>query len=209
MAVPMSRRLLPLLVVVLPLLAPVLAAAQSPSPATDAGAVLVVKVDGSIDRTVDGYLRDAIAEAERDGAVVVLQLDSAGTLDGDPVALAERVHDASVPVVVWTGPAPAKASGAGLLLMYAASEAAVAPGIGIGPTVPLDLAGGPDATVDEVRTLAERWASESGREIPTLFPSEPVPAADAIDGRVANIIAGSITELLTQLDGHTVTVGGD
>jgi membrane-bound serine protease (ClpP class) len=213
----MPRRLLSLLAFVAPLLVPFVASAQSssvtPSVAPDDGAqaaVLVVKVDGSIDRTVDGYLRDAIADAERDGAAVVIQLDSAGTLDGDPVALAERIHDARVPVIVWTGPAPAKSAGGGLLLMYAASEGAVAPGIGVGPTVPLDLAGGADVTTDDVRALAEDWASERGRETPTLFPDEPVPAQAAVDGHVANVVASSITQLLDELDGRTVgTAVGD
>ena len=50
-----------------------------------------------------------------------------------------RIHDATVPVIVWVGPSPAKAQGAGLLLLYAASLGAVAPGVGVGPLEPLDL----------------------------------------------------------------------
>ena len=103
--------------------------------------MLVAKVDGSIDRTLASYLAGAVEEAERTGATLVLQLDSAGTLDQDAVALAERIHDASVPVIVWVGPAPAKAAGAGLLFLYAASLGAVAPGAGVGPLEPLDLSG--------------------------------------------------------------------
>ena len=109
--------------------------------AQDTPSVLVAKVDGSIDRTLASYLVDSIEEAEREGSTLVLQLDSAGTLDEDAVALAERIHDASVPVIVWVGPSPAKAAGAGLLFLYAASLGAVAPGAGVGPLEPLDLAG--------------------------------------------------------------------
>src|SRR5215217_71363 len=170
----MSRPVLPLLALAALLLVPAVASAQSSSttaPGTGP-AVMVVKVDGSIDGTVDRYLRDALAQAERAGAAVVIQLDSAGTLDGDPVALAERVHSARVPVIVWTGPAPAKAQGAGLLLMYAASEAAVAPGVGIGPTLPLDLADGDARLIGKsvIPALAVGWANDFGREPPTLFP---------------------------------------
>ena len=104
--------------------------------AQDTPSVLVAKVDGSIDRTLASYLVGSIEEAERTGATLVLQLDSAGTLDEDAVALAERIHDASVPVIVWVGPAPAKAAGAGLLFLYAASLGAVAPGAGVGPSNP-------------------------------------------------------------------------
>lgn len=175
----------------------------------DGASVVVVKVDGSMDRTVAGYLRDALEDAEASGSTVVLQLDSAGTLDEDGVALAERIHEASVPVVVWVGPAPAKARGAGLLFLYAASLGAVAPGVGVGPLEPLDLAGADEPTPTEVRELVASWSRDFGRQPPAI-PDEPVPAQDALDGDVAEVAAVSITELLDEIDGRTVpTAGGD
>ncbi len=200
----MARRLFLLALLAMTVVVPGLAVAQTPEPTS---AVMVVKVDGSIDRTVDGYLRDAIVNAEADGAAVVVQLDSAGTLDVDPVALAQRIHDATVPVIVWVGPAPAKAQGAGLLLMLAASAGAVAPGAGVGPLAPLDLAGREDVDGSSVRTLVTTWLEERGRgsvEVSAPFPEEPVPAQAAIDRGVATFAATSITGLLGELDGQTV-----
>jgi len=167
--------------------------------------VLVAKVDGSIDRTLSSYLEGAIADAEDAGSTLVVQLDSAGTLDQDAVALAQRLHDARVPVIVWVGPSPAKAQGAGLLFLYAASLGAVAPGVGVGPFEPLDLAGG-DARIStaDVEALATGWVTERGRETPVAFPERPVPAAAAIDGNIASVAAASITDLLGDLDGLTV-----
>lgn len=182
------------------------ASAQTPSPA--AGSVVVVKVDGSIDATQAGYLRDALDEAEADRATVVVQLDSAGTLDEDALGLAGRIHDARVPVIVWVGPSPAKARGAALLFMYAASLAAVAPGAGVGPLEPLDLV---DARNDafpsgaELEDLATGWAEERGRPTPLAFPPGPVPAQDALNGNIAQVAAVSVTELLAEVDGTTVT----
>lgn len=194
------RRVVPLL-----LFLSVLAAAPAGAGAQEAVAsVVVVKVDGSIDRTVNGYLRDAIEDAEGSGSTVVLQLDSAGTLDQDAVALAERIHDATVPVVVWVGPAPAKAQGAGMLLMLAASLAAVGPGAGVGPLEPLDLAGADEPSAADVRDLASAWLVERAREVPTAFPTEPVPAQTALDDQLAELAAPSITDLLDDLDGLEV-----
>ena len=173
--------------------------------AQDTPSVLVAKVDGSIDRTLASYVVDSIKEAEREGSTLVLQLDSAGTLDQDAVALAERIHDASVPVIVWVGPAPAKAAGAALLFLYAASLGAVAPGAGVGPLEPLDLAGDEPAIPQrQVEALATGWIQERGRETPPMFPDRPVPARAALDGHVASVAAVSITDLLDQADGHTV-----
>jgi len=149
------------------------------------GSVVVVKVDGSIDCAQAGYLRESLADAEADGATVVVQLDSAGTLDQDAIGLAQRIHDATVPVVVWVGPAPAKARGAALLFMYAASLAGVAPGAGIGPLQPLDLVDARSAGLPsgaELEALATRWVQERGRPEPVVFPDRPVPAQAALDG---------------------------
>jgi membrane-bound serine protease (ClpP class) len=173
--------------------------------AQETPSVLVAKVDGSIDRTLASYLVDSIEEAEREGSTLVLQLDSAGTLDQDAVALAERIHDASVPVIVWVGPAPAKAAGAALLFLYAASLGAVAPGAGVGPLEPLDLAGDePAIPRREVEALATGWLEERGGDTPPSFPDRPVPARAALDGQVASVAPVSITDLLDQVDGRTV-----
>jgi membrane-bound serine protease (ClpP class) len=171
--------------------------------------VIVAKVDGSIDRTVAGFLLDRIAEAERTGATLVIQLDSAGTLDQDAVALARRVFEARVPVIAWVGPTPAKARGAALLFLYASSLPVVAPGAGVGPLEPLDLVDEVAARADlvSVRELAAGWAAERGR--PDVgFPGAPVPAREAIEELgVATFAASSLPELLDGADDRTVRTG--
>lgn len=187
------------------LLSALLCLVSAAGSALERPSVLVAKVDGSIDRTLSSYLVGAIGDAEDAGSTLVVQLDTAGTLDQDAIALAERLHDATVPVIVWVGPSPAKAQGAGLLFMYAASLGAVAPGVGLGPLEPLDLAGGgPEISTRDVQALATRWITERGRESPVAFPQRPVPAAAGIRGHIASVAAASITELLGKLDGLTV-----
>ncbi|HJS27360.1 MAG TPA: NfeD family protein [Actinomycetota bacterium] len=181
--------------------------ALSPAPSVaqaEAPSVLVAEVDGSIDGVLASYLRDSIEDAEASGATLVLQIDSAGTLDVDPVALAERIHDASVPVIVWVGPSPAKAAGAGLLFLYAASLAAVAPGAGVGPLEPLDLSRDDGPSRAAIEDLASGWVAERGRPTPVGFPDEPIPAQAALDANIAEVAAASITDLLAQVDGRTV-----
>lgn len=198
------RRPVPFLLLILAV-AGLIAGSVGPAVAQgEVASVAVVKVDGSIDRTVAAYLRDALADAERSGSTVILQLDSAGTLDQDAVEIAEWVHEAAVPVIAWAGPAPAKVQGAALLLMYAASDAAVAPGAGVGPLEPLDLAGAPEPPAVAVRGLASEWMRERGRPAPSAFPAEPVPAQEALDLGIASIAAASIPDLLDRLDGLAV-----
>jgi membrane-bound serine protease (ClpP class) len=108
-------------------------------------------------------------------------------------------------VIVWVGTSPAKAAGTGLLFLYAASLGAVAPGAGVGPLEPLDLAGDePEIPPNETEALATGWVEERGRETPLSFPDRPVPARVALDGHIASVAAISIPDLLDQVDGRTV-----
>jgi membrane-bound serine protease (ClpP class) len=182
------------------------ASAQAPTTSR----VLVAKVDGSIDRTVAGYLTDSLTEGERIGAAVVIQLDSAGTLDQPAVELAERIFRSEVPVIVWVGPAPAKAQGAALLFLYASSLAAVAPGVGVGPLEPVDLVDARNASLPDqaaLERMAAGWAVVRGRRA-QAFPSTVVPAQDALDGHIAQVVAISLPDLFTKIDGSTVQTGG-
>jgi len=182
------------------------ASAQTPA----SSKVLVAKVDGSIDRTVAGYLVDSLAEGERTGATVVIQLDSAGTLDQPAVELAERLFRSRVPVIVWVGPAPAKAQGAALLFLYASSLAAVAPGVGVGPLQPVDLVDATNATLPNdvaLQRMAVGWAEARGRPAPA-FPTSLVPAQEALEGHVAQEVAPSLPDLLSKIDGSTVQTAG-
>lgn len=165
--------------------------------------VEVIQVAGAIDRPLLAYIDERLSIAERDGAIVVLQLDTAGALDEDGVALADRVANLSVPVVSWVGPAPAEAAGAGLLLMYASSLAAVSPGSQTGPLYPVDLAA-PRARPDLTATISG-WLEARGKATRLERLDEPLPGADAIELGVAFPEgAFSVPDLLNRIDGETV-----
>ena len=171
--------------------------------AAEATPVVVLRVEGAIDRPLLGYLDDRLAQAERDGAIVVLQLDTSGTLGQDGVALAQRVVDLDVPVLAWVGPTPATAAGAGMLLMYASSLAGVAPGSQTGPLEPVDLLHPDDVPADLDATI-EGWIDERGKDTQLERTDEPLPAADAIELGVASAAATSVTGFLDEVDGQTV-----
>lgn len=118
-----------LLLVVVPLLG-----AGSGAFADDPGSVDVVVVSGSLDGRLIEFVMDAI---ENSGAgVVVLQLDSAATLDDGIEDLIALVASPPVPVAVYAGPAPATVSGGALRLLAAAEVSGAAPGVILGPAAP-------------------------------------------------------------------------
>ena len=178
------------------------------SEASSARPVDVVKVDGVIDKPVADYLIGSLADAERRGSPVVIQLNTPGTLDVSAEGLAERVFQARVPVVVWVGPSGSHAAGGGLLLVYASSYAVTSPGSGVGPLEPLDLATRPDAegrpTRAEALARIREWAAARGRD--PAFASSAVegPGVVVLRRHVVEDFASSIGDLLTKLDGRSV-----
>ena len=184
-------------------------ASPTPTVAPAPMRVEVIKVEGPIDSTLLSYVQGKLATAEREHAVVVLQLNTAGALGQDGVALADRIAAMSVPVITWTGPEPAKAAGAGVLLMQAATIATVGPGSQTGPLYPLDLAHA-GARPDLSAALA-RWAAAHNRTAPNLsvIANTGVAAQPAIDAGLASFAALSVPDLLDKLDGQTVRVQGN
>jgi membrane-bound serine protease (ClpP class) len=181
--------------------------ASVPASAAPQATVDVVKVEGAIDRTMLDYLDGTISQAEAAGSTLVLQIDTAGTLNVDPIALADRVARSSVPVVVWVGPAPAQAAGAGLLLMYASGLAAVAPGAATGPLLPLDL-GDMGSDVSQARGNVARWQVMHGRSASVEIPDHALTGAEAVSAGIVQTAAVTVPELLQKIDARTVRTAG-
>ena len=198
------RAALFLLLSALPLLAPDGAAAQAPTTQAPAPpSVDIVKVEGALDRPLIGFVNDALDAAEAAHATAVLELDSAGSFGDAGVALADRIASMSIPVLVWIGPVPAKASGAGLLLLYASSLAAVAPGSQTGPLDPVDLLH-PDRSPPGLNAMIDGWLAARGRTVDRSEEDEALTAQQAIDGGFASVHATTVLELLNVVNGMTV-----
>jgi len=191
-----------LLTFVIALSLPVAALAQT----TDApgNPVAVIKVEGAIDRPLMGYLQDQIDQAVADNAVIVLQVNSAGTIGQDGIALAQQLVSLPVPVLVWVGEVPARASGAGMLLMDAASLASVAPGSQTGPLNPIDLLHPAPPPADLNQTIEGWLAARDRTGVRLEHQDEAMPGALAVEYGFAKFGATSVIDLLNQADGDTV-----
>jgi membrane-bound serine protease (ClpP class) len=166
--------------------------------------VRVIEVQGPIDRPLLAYVEERLAEAERAGAIAVLQLDTPGMLGQNGIALAERVARLEVPVLTWIGPVPAQASGGGLLLMLASSLAGVSPGSQTGPLLPVDVLH-PGEGAEGLRSRIEGWLEARGREDVDLDAlARPLAARDALTSGAAQVAAYTVPGFLRAVDGMTV-----
>jgi membrane-bound serine protease (ClpP class) len=178
----------------------------SVSPSSEPTRIDVIKVEGALDRPLVGFVDDRLDAAVSDGAVVVLQLDTSGTVGQDGIALAQRVADLPVPVIAWVGPVPARASGAGLLLLYASAYAAVSPGSQTGPLTPIDLAE-PGRDYPGLLDTVRGWLDARAKDTDLDHADTALTAQQALDERIAQGSAQSVPELLNGLDGEVVHVG--
>ncbi|MEE8497229.1 MAG: NfeD family protein [Acidimicrobiia bacterium] len=155
----------------------------------------VVVVSGSLDGRLINFVIDAIEDS--DAEVVVLQIDSAATLNGDFDELLELVTDPPTPVAVYAGPAPARVSGGALRLLAAAPIAGAAPGVVLGPAVPTRAGASDDAA-------AIRAAHP---DLPEELVAGSASVVDDFDGFL-DLVEPSIGQFVVGLHDRAVIIDG-
>jgi membrane-bound serine protease (ClpP class) len=199
----------------LPVVGEVLAAphAQDESPI-----VYVLSFSGAVTPVLHEYLYDGIEAAEASGAAaVVLQLDTPGGSVEVTKRIVQAMLGSPVPIVVYVYPSAAQAGSAGTFITLAGHVAAMAPGSSIGAASPVG-AGGEDVgeTMEakvtnilaaDIENLAARRGEEAVEwAIAAVEEAAAATANRALELGIIDIIATDIDDLLTQLDGVTVTV---
>jgi membrane-bound serine protease (ClpP class) len=173
-----------------------------------------VQIDGIISPVTLRLVEMALARAQAEKAqALVIQLDTPGGLERSMRAICQRLLNAEIPVIVWVGPTGARAASAGVFVTLAAHVAAMAPATNIGAAHPVAVGGGVDKesmrkiendAAAFVRTIAlERgrdadWAEKAVRQ------SVSITEREALKLRVIDVVADSIPDLLTKIDGRQV-----
>jgi membrane-bound serine protease (ClpP class) len=199
--------------VALLLMPPAVARAAGPSH------VDVLHATGVVDPVFAGYVDQGIRQAEQDGAqAVIVELDTPGGLDTSMREIIQTMVNAQVPVVIYVYPPGARAASAGLFITQAAHVAAMAPDTNIGSAHPVGLsATGQTQAIDPVEeakvtndavALIRGLATNRGRNADwveqAVRQSVNVPAEQAVELKVVDLEASSLSDLLQKLDGRTV-----
>jgi membrane-bound serine protease (ClpP class) len=198
----------------------------APVSALAAGHVNVATIDGSINPASSDYLQQAIADSEADGAeLLVIELDTPGGLLYATKDIIQAMLNASVPVAVFVSPRGAWASSAGAYITIAANVAAMAPGTSIGAATPVSI-GGPSGDEEKgeksaaekkaenlVSAFMESIAKERDRNVEWAVDAvrEAVAVSQdrALELGVIDVVAEDLPDLLRQIDGWEVKVGGE
>ena len=172
--------------------------------------IISIKLDATINPATADFIHRAIetAKAERATCLLISLLKSTRVIVSD-------ILESPVPVLVYVSPGGAHAGSAGVFITMAAHIAAMAPGTNIGAAHPVSSQGQMDtimsakATNDAtafIKSIAAKrgrnaeWGAQAVRNSVSLTESE------ALENNVINLIAGSESELLTNIHGKQVTV---
>ena len=178
---------------------------------------LVAEVDGIINPVTQRYISRVVDKGEKDGSeVVIIKLDTPGGLLSSTRKIVEDLLSDRVPTVVYVYPPGARAASAGTFITAAANFAVMAPGTNIGAAAPV-AGGGEDISetmkskvVEDTLALMRGIAQLRNRNSEALEDTvtEPNPRAydtqQAVELRVVDFVAGSIPDLLRQIDGKTL-----
>jgi len=122
--------------------------------------------------------------------------------------------DSKVPVIVYVYPSGARAASAGAIILLASHIAAMAPGTNVGAADPVSIGGDKrdkemmQKVVKDAEAYVKSIAMKKGRNVEwaakAVKESASITANDALEKHVIDIVAGSIDELLTSLEGKVV-----
>jgi membrane-bound serine protease (ClpP class) len=181
----------------------------------DAGrrGIAVVQVEGLLDPPTASLVEAAIDDANaRRRTMLVLQIDSRGTVDVDVDALVRRIERSRVPIVAWAGPPGGSAQGGALVLLQASHRAFVANGASIGPGDPVRLDDPGAATTAEVAAELARLAERHGRDPAGAARTarQRLSADEARDVGAVDGVRPTLGEVVVSMDGKTVeTAAGE
>jgi membrane-bound serine protease (ClpP class) len=180
--------------------------------------VHVIRIEGVIGPVTSKYFLNSLERATSDGAeCLVLELDTPGGLDESMRDMVKAILKSRIPVVVYVSPSGARDASAGVFITLAAHIAAMAPGTNIGAAHPVELgkessdemkqkitndAAAYIKSIAKSRGRNEEWAEKAVRE------SLSETAEEALRKNVIDIVAGSLEELLEEIDGREIAVEG-
>ena len=104
--------------------------------------VTQVDVTGIVHPVTVDIISAALAQAESQHAdAVIIRLSTPGGLLDSTREIVERIFRSPIPVIMWVGPAGARAASAGFFLLEAGDVAAMSPGSNTGASHPVSASG--------------------------------------------------------------------
>jgi len=179
--------------------------------AQDAPKVRGVVLEGAIDPASAQFVTRRLKDAARENATVfIIQMDTPGGLASSMHDIVREMETASIPTVVWVGPAGSRAGSAGAYISAASDLLLMAPGTNIGSATPVSSTGDDlDAKIvndaaAQISALAEAHGRNAEAYRAMVTEQRNYPASQAIEMKIAEAGAGDVQAVLREIDGRTI-----
>jgi len=193
------------------MLAALLAAASA-----HAEKVVAVDVSGVVHPITVEVIGRAIEQARSENAAALLiRLNTPGGLAEATRQIIEKIVASPVPVITYVTPSGGRAASAGFFILQAGDVAAMAPGTNTGAASPVMLGGGQmdpvlrnkvqNDTAASIRSLAAKRGRNVELAEKTVLEAKSFTDKEALDGKLADLIASNEDELFRRLDGREIT----
>lgn len=179
----------------------------------------VVQLNTQIDAASQHFLTTAITTAGSDGArALILEVNTPGGAIDAMQAIMTAELNSAVPIISYVTPSGAYAASAGALVTLAAHIAAMAPSTTIGASSPVsgdgsDLPATEKAKVESVLTtditnIQQRYGRNAALAVRMITSAASYGDQQARTAGIINLTAGSVSDLLNQVSGRSVTLVG-
>ena len=191
--------------------------AVSGSPSSQA--VIELHIDDEIEPVLAEYVVNGIEQANRRHAsLILITLSTPGGLDTSMRQIIQSILGSQVPVVTYVYPTGSRAASAGFFILLSGDIAAMSPGTDTGAASPITAIGGQPVQVDQ--TLAKKILNEANAYLRSyvtkrgrnaelaataVTDAKAFTEKEALDGKLIDLIANSPEDLLTKLNGRTIT----
>ena len=181
--------------------------------------VVELRIDGEIEPILAEYIVHGIDQANEEHAnLILITMNTPGGLDTSMREIISAILRSAAPVVTYVYPTGSRAASAGFFILLSGDVDAMSPGTETGAASPLIEIGGSPVQIDE--TLRKKivndataylrsYTTKRGRNADlaetAVTEAKAFSDKEALDGKLVDLVASSEAELITQLNGRTVT----
>ena len=177
--------------------------------------VVAVSIDGEISPITVEIVGNAIEQAQRENAAMLLvRINTPGGLLDATREIIQKLDASTVPVVTYVEPSGARAASAGFFVLEAGDIAAMAPGTNAGASSPVLLVGQMDQVMrtkveNDAAAMLRSMMSRRGRNSEvgeqTVRQAKSFTEQEALDQKLIDLVATNPLELFDKLNGREIT----
>ncbi len=177
--------------------------------------VVAVSIDGEISPITVEIVGNAIEQARRENAAMLLvRINTPGGLLDATREIIQKLDASTVPVITYVEPSGARAASAGFFVLEAGDIAAMAPGTNAGASSPVLLVGQMDQVMrnkveNDAAAMLRSMMSRRGRNSEvgeqTVRQAKSFTEQEALDQKLIELVANNEQQLFEKLNGREIT----